>query len=72
MDTAKIKRIRNVAECFLQGYQCREDYDIRFDIISIMADRKKLERISKRDSNIQRLVYLYENYSTIENVVDVF
>lgn len=72
INTARVNRIRKVAQYFLKRYDHIQDHDIRFDIISILADRKRLGRFSGNDHDIRRLARSTDHYCTIEHIVDAF
>jgi len=72
INTARVRRIRKVARYFLKGFKGSGGYDIRFDIISILTDRKRLERLSGKDHDIHRLARISGHYCIIEHIVDAF
>ncbi len=72
INTARVRRIRKVARYFLREYDHMQDHDIRFDIISILADRKRLGRLSGKGHDIRRFACIPDDYCTIEHIVDAF
>ncbi|MCD4670372.1 MAG: YraN family protein [Actinomycetia bacterium] len=72
INNVKVNRIRKVAQYFLKRYDYTQDHDIRFDIVSILADRKRLERLSGKEHDTRRLVSISDHYCTIEHIADAF
>ncbi|HAJ94839.1 MAG TPA: YraN family protein, partial [Actinobacteria bacterium] len=70
INIARVGRIRKVAQYFLKGFKGSGDYDIRFDIISILADRKKLERLSGKETDCSKIAGMSDQYCTIEHIID--
>ncbi len=72
INAARVGRIRKVARYFLKGFKGSSGYDIRFDIISILADRKRLERLSGKGNDACRLAHISDQYCKIEHIMDAF
>jgi len=72
INTVRVNRIRKVARYFLKEFKGSGDYDIRFDIISILADRKKLKRLSWEDTDGSKIVSISDHCCTIEHIIDAF
>ena len=72
INTARVNRIRKVAQYFLKGFKGGENYDTRFDIVSILADRRKLERLSGNDTGNSKISSISDQYCTIEHIINAF
>lgn len=72
INTARANRIRKVALCFLSDSKGNRNSDIRFDIISILADRKKLEGIIKINDDDNEVANKSDQYCAIDHIMDAF
>ena len=72
INIARANRIRKVALCFISDPKGNRNSDIRFDIISILADRKKLEGIIKTNDDDSKIANKSDLYCTIDHIIDAF
>lgn len=72
INTVRVNRIRKVARYFLKGFKGSGDYDIRFDIISILVDRKRLKRLSGKDTDSSKVISMPDKCYTIDHIINAF
>jgi putative endonuclease len=72
IDTNKVERIRKAASLFLVEKEFWGQRSVRFDIISIVIDRKKLERCLQQPAGNAGLAGSYRKFSRLEHIIDAF
>jgi len=72
IDADKADRIRKAAMLFLAEKGLWGQRPVRFDIISIIIDRKKLERCLRQAAGMEGLAASYSKFSCLEHIVDAF
>ncbi len=72
IDANKACRIRKAASIFLMENKLCDQRSVRFDIISIIIDRKKLERCLQKAAGNAGLALSYSKFSRLEHIIDAF
>ena len=72
IDASKAGRIRKAAMLFLVENESWGQRSARFDIISIIIDRKKLERCLHQTAGNAGLACSYRKFSRVEHIIDAF
>jgi putative endonuclease len=72
IDFNKIDRIRKAAIAFLKDNKPDGKKSIRFDILSIIISKDKLEKLLNRDTDSRKLAAQYKIFSRIEHITDAF
>jgi putative endonuclease len=72
IDFTKAGRIRKTAAAFLMNYKPLRNKSIRFDVISVKINKKRLEKVIISDSCNDALAGQYEMFGRIEHITDAF
>jgi putative endonuclease len=72
IDFNKIDRIRKAAIAFLKDNKPEVKKSLRFDAISIVVNRDKLENLLGRHENMDKLAVKYREFCSIEHITDAF
>jgi putative endonuclease len=72
IDHYKVNRIRKAARLFLMEKIFLGQRSVRFDIISIVIDRNKLERCLQHVTGMEGLAGIYRKFSRLEHIIDAF